>query len=178
MLGRAQDASAASFSPVSEEEGARQGADSRRAALYAAGVLLAGLAAVVAVVALSGGEGGGNASAADPACLEAWNSDETAVGFGQHQFGGHGYERVQVLRVDGSGTPTEGEDGMCGVVFAATELDPEPGARAQVLLDGSWTGFESLRGVNDRAIGQLQSDAVAGTNATLTSDGRLIAQEG
>jgi hypothetical protein len=164
---------------VSEGEGARHGADSRRAALYAAGVLLAGLAAVVVVVVLSGGGGGGDARrAADPACLEAWNSDETAVGFGQHQFGGHGYERVQVLRVDGSGTPTEAEDGMCGVVFAATELDPEPGARAQVLLDGSWTGFESLRGVNDRAIGQLQSDAVAGTNATLTSDGRLIAQEG
>jgi hypothetical protein len=164
---------------VSEGEGARHGADSRRAALYAAGVLLAGLAAVVVVVVLSGGGGGGDARrAADPACLEAWNSDEMAVGFGQHQFGGHGYERVQVLRVDGSGTPTEAEDGMCGVVFAATELDPEPGARAQVLLDGSWTGFESLRGVNDRAIGQLQSDAVAGTNATLTSDGRLIAQEG
>lgn len=163
---------------MSEAEGAPPGSESRRAALYAAAIMLAGLSIVVVVVVVSSSESGGDASAADPACLEAWNSDETAVGFGQHQFGGHGYERVQVLRVDGSGTPTEAEDGMCGVVFAATELDPEPGARAQVLLDGSWTGFESLGGVNDRAIGQLQSDAVAGTNATLTSDGRLIAQEG
>lgn len=161
---------------VSEPEGGAQGTDSRRAALYAAGVLLFGLAVVVVVVVLSGADGG-DPGAPDPACLEAWNSDETAVAFGQHQFGGHGYERVQVLRVDGSGAPTEAEDGMCGVVFAATELDPEPGARAQVLLDGSWTGFESLEGVTDRAIGRLQSDAVAGTNASLTSEGRLVARE-
>jgi hypothetical protein len=163
---------------MSEGESAPQAPDSRRPALYVAGVLLAGLATAVAIVLISSSDGSGEAAAADPACIEDWNNDQTAVGFGQHQFGGHGYERVQVLRVDGSGTLTEGEDGMCGVVFAATELDPEPGARAQVLLDGSWTGFESLRGVNDRAIGQLQSDAVAGTNATLTSDGRLIAQQG
>jgi hypothetical protein len=129
-------------------------------------------------VVISGSEGGGNGGAADPACIEAWNSDETAVGFGQHQFGGHGYERVQVLRVDATGVPTEAEDGLCAVVFAATELDPEPGARAQVLLDGSWTGFESLEGVNDRAIGQLQSDAVAGTNASLSSEGVLGAESG
>jgi hypothetical protein len=152
--------------------------DSWRAAIYAAAVLLAGLAVVVAVVVLSASDGGGDGGAADPACIEAWNSDETAVGFGQHQFGGHGYERVQVLRVDGGGAPSDAEDALCAVVFAATELDPEPGARAQVLLDGSWTGFESLGGVNDRAIGQLQSDAVAGTNARLTSEGELVAQPG
>ncbi len=150
--------------------------DSRRAAIYAAGVLLAGLAVVVVVVVLAGSDGGGEGGAADPACIEAWNSDETAVGFGQHQFGGHGYERVQILRVDAAGVPSDAEDALCAVVFAATELDPEPGARAQVLLDGSWTGFESLGSVNDRAIGQLQSDAVAGTNASLTSEGELVPQ--
>jgi hypothetical protein len=163
---------------MSEGESQPPASDSRRAAVYAAGILLAGLAVVVAVVILSGSDSGGEGGAADSACVEAWNSDETALGFGQHQFGGHGYERVQVLRVDRSGAPTEAEDGLCGVVFAATELDPEPGARAQVLLEGSWTGFESLRAVNDRAVGQLQSDAVAGTNASLTSDGRLVPQGG
>jgi hypothetical protein len=162
---------------MGEAEGSPRESDSRRAALYAAGVLLAGLAVAVAVVLVSrsGGDTGG--SAADPACIEAWNADQTAVSFGQHQFGGHGYERVQILRVDRSGTPTESEDGLCAVVVAATELDPEPGARAQVLLQGSWTGFESLEDVNDRAIGQLQSDAVAGTNATLSAEGTLAARE-
>lgn len=163
---------------MGDDVSAQRAPDSRRAALYAAGVLLAGLAVVVVVVLLSGSDGAGEGGAADPACIEAWNSDGTAVGFGEHQFGGHGYERVQVLRVDPSGTPSEAEDALCAVVFAATELDPEPGARAQVLLDGSWTGFESLGGVNDQAIGQLQSDAVAGTNASLTSEGRLVARGG
>jgi hypothetical protein len=163
---------------MSDEVGPPRAPDSRRATIYAAGVLLAGLAVVVVVVVLSGSDGGAEGGAADPACIEAWNGDETAVGFGQHQFGGHGYERVQVLRVDASGAPSDAEDSLCAVVFAATELDPEPGARAQVLLEGSWTGFESLGGVNDRAIGQLQSDAVAGTNARLTSEGELVAQSG
>lgn len=153
--------------------------DSRRAAIYAAGVLLAGLVVVVVVVVVLGGsDGGAESGAADPACIEDWNSDETAVGFGQHQFGGHGYERVQVLRVDAQGEPSDAEDALCAVVFAAAELDPEPGARAQVLLNGSWTGFETLGGVNDRAIGQLQSDAVAGTNASLSSEGELAPRSG
>ena len=161
---------------MKEGDSATRAPDSRRAAIYAAGVFLAGLAVVVVVVVVSGSDGG-EAGAADPACIEAWNSDETAVSFGQHQFGGHGYERVEVLRVDEQGTPSDAESGLCAVVFAAGELDPEPGARAQVLLDGSWTGFESLGAIDDRTIGQLQSDAVAGTNASLTSEGELVAQD-
>jgi hypothetical protein len=162
---------------MNEGAGQPRAPDSRRAAIYAAGVLLAGLAVVIVVVLLAGSDDGREAGAADPACIEAWNSDETAVAFGEHQFGGHGYERVEVLRVDARGAPSDAEDAMCAVVFAAGELDPEPGARAQVLLDGTWTGFESLGGVDDRAIGQLQSDAVAGTNARLTAEGSLVAQE-
>lgn len=158
---------------MSEEVGPQRESDSRRAAIYAAAILLAGLAVAVAVVIVSGSDSS-EAGAADSACIEAWNSDKTAVAFGQHQFGGHGYERVQVLRVDARGTPSDAEGALCAVVFAAGELDPEPGARAQVLLDGSWTGFESLGGVDDRAIGQLQSDAVAGTNARLTAEGALV----
>jgi hypothetical protein len=161
---------------MAEAGSSPRSSDSRRAALYAAGVLAGGLAVAVLVVIVSGSSGDGGGGAADPACVEAWNADQTQVAFGQHQFGGHGYERVQVLRVDRDGAPTETEDGLCAVVFAATELDPEPGARAQVLLEGTWTGLESLGDNNDRAIGQLQSDAVAGTNAELTSDGMLIAQ--
>jgi hypothetical protein len=163
---------------MGDAESPPQGSDSRRAALYAAGILLTGLAVAIVVVILSGSGSDAGGDGADPACVEAWNADETAVRFGQHQFGGHGYERVQVLRVDRSGAPTEEANGLCAVVFAATELDPEPGARAQVLLDGSWTGFESLGSVNDRAIGQLQSDAVAGTNASLSAEGSLVAAGG
>jgi hypothetical protein len=162
---------------MSEETAPQREPDSRRAAVYAAGILLAGLAVAVVIVLVSGSGSGGEAGAADPACIEAWNSDQTAVGFGQHQFGGHGYERVEVLRVDGQGAPSDAEGALCAVVFAAGELDPEPGARAQVQLDGSWTGFESLGGVDERTIGQLQSDAVAGTNARLTPEGELVAQE-
>jgi hypothetical protein len=152
--------------------------DPRRARLYVAAVLTAGLAVAVLVVVLAGGGGASEGGDADARCLEAWNADQTAVGYGQHQFNGHGYDRVQVLRVDDSGAPTEDDDGLCAVVFAAGQLDPEPGARAQVLLKGTWTGLEALSGTNNRTIGELQSDAVAEANASLTTDGRLVSGAG
>jgi hypothetical protein len=152
------------------------GSDPRRARVYVAAILAAGLAVAVAVVLLTGREASG-APEADPECVEAWNDDTAATAYGQHQFDGHGYELVQVLRVTDAGAPTDSDDGLCAVVFAATELDPEPGARAQVLLEGRWTGFEELTGVGDRDIGELQSDALAGTNASLTTSGTLVARE-
>ena len=141
-------------------------------------VLTAGLAVAVLVVVLAGGGGASEGGDADARCLDAWNGDQTAVGYGVHQFNGHGYDRVQVLRVDDTGAPTESEDGLCAVVFAAGQLDPEPGARAQVQLDGAWTGFEELSNADNRTIGELQSDAVAEANASLTTDGRLVSGAG
>jgi hypothetical protein len=149
-----------------------------RSRLIVAIVLTVGLAAAVLVVILAGGGGGSEAEAADSECVEAWNDDESMVAFGLHQFNGHGYERVEVLRVTQQGEPTESADGLCAVVFAAQNLDPEPGARAQVLVDGKWTGIESLGNVDEREIAQLQSEAFAQVNASVAADGRLAPNDG
>ena len=42
-------------------------------------------------------------------------------------------------------------------------------------VDGKWSGIESLGNVDDREIAQLQSDAIGQVNASLTTDGRLVA---
>jgi hypothetical protein len=149
------------------------GSDPQRTRLYVAGVLLAGLAIAVVVVVIAGGGGETEVTDADPQCIEDWNGDQTMVSFGQHQFNGHGYERVQVLRVTDAGEPTDSGEGLCAVVFAARALDPEPGARGQVLIDGKWTGFEALDDVDEEEIAQLQSEAFAAANATLTTAGTL-----
>jgi len=145
-----------------------------RTRLFVAAVLTVGLVVAVLVVVLAGAGGDGtDVAEADPECIQGWNDDEAMVAFGLHQFNGHGYERVEVLRVTPDAEPTEGEGGLCAVVFAARNLDPEPGARAQVLLDDKWTGVESLGNVDDREIAQLQSDAFSRVNASLSTDGRL-----
>ena len=161
-----------------EAKGTEAEPASRRSRLVVAIVLGAGLVAGILIAVLAGG-GGGDAATADAACIEDWNADETMVAFGQHQFSGHGYERVQVLRVTDAGVPIDSESGMCAVVFAARALDPEPGARAQVLLDGRWTGFESLTDPpGDDEIAALQADAFSQVNASLTTEGRLTATSG
>jgi hypothetical protein len=153
--------------PVDEATG-----QNRTRALVAA-ILAGGLLIAILIVVLAGSSGGDTAEAADAECIDAWNDDEAMIGFGQHQFNGHGYERVEVLRVTEEGEPTDSADGLCAVVFAARALDPEPGARAQVLVDDKWAGLESLGNVDEREIAKLQSDAFADVNASLTTDGRL-----
>jgi hypothetical protein len=155
------------FRPVDE------GAQQNRSRLIVAAVLGVGLLAAVLVVVLTGGGDESKAEAADTECVDDWNSDESMLAFGLHQFQGHGYERVEVLRLTQEAKPTTSEDGICAVVFAARNLDPEPGARAQVLLDGKWTGIENLGNVDDQEIAQLQADAFARVNASLTTDGRI-----
>ncbi|HEX6115674.1 MAG TPA: hypothetical protein VFY99_01150 [Solirubrobacterales bacterium] len=157
------------------EPSERAGQDRPR--LIVAAVLAVGLVAAVLVVVLAGGGGESDAEAADTECVDAWNDDEAMLAFGLHQFSGHGYERVEVLRVTEDGKPTSAESGTCAVVFAARALDPEPGARAQVLVDGKWTGIESLGNVDDREIAKLQAEAFARVNASLTTDGRIAPSE-
>lgn len=148
--------------------------DENRTRLFVAIVLAVGLVVAVGVVVLAGAGGdGSDPVAADPDCVDSWNDDEAMVAFGLHQFNGHGYERVEVLRVTNDGAPTEGDGGLCAVVFAARALDPEPGARAQVLVDDKWTGLESLGNVDEQEIAKLQADAFSGVNASLTTEGRL-----
>ncbi len=93
--------------------------------------------------------------------------------FGQHQATAHRYSAIQVLRLGDDGGPVEGgEDGNCAVVFAATTLDPEPGAAAQILLK-KWEPLSGVPGVKSERLGQLQSEALQAANATLNSDGTL-----
>jgi hypothetical protein len=151
--------------------------EQNRTRLLVAIVLTAGLAIAVLVVVLAGAGGSEtDAAEADPECIDDWNDDEAMVAYGLHQFNGHGYERVEVLRVTPDAKPTTGEGGICAVVFAAQNLDPEPGARAQILQDGRWTGIESLGNVDDQEIAQLQADAFSRVNASLAGDGTLSAR--
>jgi hypothetical protein len=146
-----------------------------RARLYFTGILAAGLLAAVVIVVLTSSGGGADPIAADQECIQAWNGDSAQVAFGQHQFNGHGYSRVEILRVgpDG-GELAEGEEGLCAVVFAAEALDPEPGAAAQVLRDGEWTALASLPEATPTRLAELQSAAVGGANASLEGEGTLI----
>jgi hypothetical protein len=158
---------------MDEAPGTTEGPPENRSRLIVAIVLGFGLVAAVLVVVLAGGGDESKAEAADSECVDDWNGDESMVAFGLHQFNGHGYERVEVLRVTQEAKPTDSEDGICAVVFAARNLDPEPGARAQVLVDDQWTGIENLGNVDDQEIAQLQADAFSRVNASLTTDGRL-----
>lgn len=156
-----------------------EGGEPNRTRIFVAAVLGAGLIVAVLVVVLAGAGGGEDGgTAADAECVERWNEDEAMVAFGLHQFNGHGYERVEVLRVTGDGEPTDSENGICAVVFAARALDPEPGARAQVLVDDKWTGLESLGNVDEEEIAKLQADAFAGVNASISAEGSLVPSDG
>jgi len=151
---------------------------SNSARLIVAIVLGVGLAAAVLVVVLGGSGGGDDSKAgADEACIDDWNSDEEQVAFGLHQFQGHGYSAVQVTRVAEDGELTDDEDETCAVIFAKDPLQPEqePGAGARVQLEEGWSGFESLGPVTSEEITQLQGEAVTNENATLTTEGRLVA---
>ena len=142
--------------------------------LYFAAVLAVGLVAAIAVVLVAAsGDDRPAAVAADPECIRAWNRAPDAISKGRHQSVAHGYVSVQILRVDNEGQPVGGEGGRCAAVFAARALDPEPGAAAQVLNHGSWGSLAADEQVGSEQLGRLQSDAVAGANATLGQDGLI-----
>jgi len=139
-----------------------------------AGALAIGLAGLVLIVLLAGQGNGGSAEAADARCLRDWNSDPDAVGFGAHLYGGHGYERVQVMRLAKDGGPLDGtERGLCVVAFAAGALDPEPEAAAQIFNGRSWNPVSALPQGTPERLGALQREAFAAANAALQVDGRL-----
>ena len=115
----------------------------------AAALLLAGLT-VVLVLARSSGSDDGGAGVAPSDCLQAWNSDRQAI----------------------ASLSADAEAGECAVVFAANELDPEPVAAGEIHGDGGWVPLNGLLEPTDLA--ELQSAAVGGANATLTSGGELI----
>jgi hypothetical protein len=147
-----------------------------RARLVLAGVLAVALVGAVLLVPLlvsGGGKQAAGAAPADPRCIEAWNSDHITQLLGTHLAIAHLYTRVEVVRLDDSGGPAASGTGNCAVVFASPRLDPEPGAAAQILLEGKWTPVSGLPGVDSQQLGTLQSEALSRANATLDTHGRL-----
>jgi hypothetical protein len=144
-----------------------------RVRLLFAGALAVGLVGVALIVLLA--SDGNAVEAADARCLREWNSDQDAVGFGVHLYGGHGYDRVQVTRLAPDGGPLgSNERGFCVVVFAAGALDPELDAAAQFFDGRSWAPVSALELGTPERLGALQREALAGANAALQADGRLV----
>ena len=145
-----------------------------RVRLLLAGAFAIGLVGVVLIVVLASNGNGAPVEAADARCLRKWNSDQEAVGFGVHLYGGHGYDRVQVTRLAEDGGPLgANERGLCVVAFAALVLDSEPEAAAQFFDGRSWVPVSSLPQGTPERLGALQIEAAASANAALQVDGRL-----
>ena len=145
-----------------------------RPRLVFAAVATAVLAAVVTAVAVSGSSDDA-APSADTECVTAWNGDPVALGDGAHAYSGHGYRDVLVSRVDTDGALSDGADGRCAVVFAAPQVDQEPGFGVRVLDGGEWVGLAFADRVEFDDIAAMQREATATANALLLPDGRLAA---
>jgi len=161
----------------STEPGAERARDPRLAIVLAATIVLV---AIVAVVVLSGGGSDGEASVAAPAqCIKAWNADRDAIAYGQHNYGSHGYERVQVTRLnEDAEEPAAGEEGLCVAIFGALELDTEPVAAGQIREGGVWEPISLRPGVELTRVAELQAIAAGQPNSSLTGEGRLVANSG
>lgn len=155
------------MAPAEPEAGAR-------ARLIFAGVLACGLVSAILVVALARG-GDPPPDPADPACVAAWNDDPQAVALGRHQFGVHRYQRVQVVRLGPSGNPDASGD--CGVVFAASSLDAELTAAAQIEDGARWRALSVQPGISPERLEELQRDAAGLANAEVGPDGKLEADD-
>ena len=131
----------------------------------AGAVLLLAAGILVAVVLRDSEE----ASAAPAECIEAWNGDRAAVSLGRHQYDDHGYNRVEIARLDLDSLATG--EGQCAVIFPARLLDPEPIAAAMVLQGDRWVPVAGLRGVTLTELGELQAAALDAANGTLAREG-------
>jgi hypothetical protein len=149
------------------------GTGSPRRTAIAVGAALVLALVVGGVVAL--GDGSGEAPSAPVECVEAWNADQEAIAYGIHNFGGHGYTEALVTRMTVAAEPAEGERGLCVVTFPALTLDREPVAAGQILRDDRWTPISQLDGVELTRLAELQAEAAAGSNATLSREGVLAA---
>lgn len=152
-------------------------ADNRARLLIVAGAVAALAILIVVVVAAGGGSEPEREFAAAPReCLDRWNQDLAQTNFGRHQAISHGYTRVQVAYSSADGSEVGAEPipgGGCAVVFAATRLDPEPGAAAQISLRSRWEPLSNY--ADPTRLAQLQSQALGAANAELGADGMLAA---
>jgi hypothetical protein len=160
---------------VSEDGGqAETQASSQRARLgfaLAAALVLGGLITVFLVVTGRSER----TSAAPRRCLQAWNSDKYARGFGAHDAGAHSYVDVEVGYMPKEGSATVSADshaGTCAVVFAATQLDPEVEYVGQQLVEGEWLPLSGV--LEPSALEALQRAALDRANASVTPEGTLV----
>ena len=149
------------------------GQSSRGRALIAIGALAA-LGILIAVVLLATSESEHELAAAPQECLDRWNNDEQAVATGVHNAVSHGYTRVQVAYSSADAKKLSEEripGGGCAIVFAASQLDPEPIAAAKIYLEGAWVPLSTV--ADPARLSELQSEAVSAASAALTQDGRV-----
>jgi hypothetical protein len=144
-----------------------------RRVLIAGGAALA-LTLVVGGVLLAGG-GSGEAAPAPEECIESWNADRSAIAYGVHNFGTHGYTDARVGRLPATAEPA-GDDGLCAVTFPSLTLDQEPIAAGQVLRGDRWLPISTLDGVELTRVAELQAEAAASSNAVLSPEGKLSAE--
>lgn len=137
-----------------------------------AGAVLLLIAGILVAVVLRDSE---ETSSAPEECVEAWNEDRLAVSLGRHQYSDHGYNRVEITRLDPVSLATG--EGDCTVIFPARLLDPEPIAAALVLRNDRWIPVAELRGVTLPDLGELQAEALDATNGTLVREGVIEADE-
>ena len=70
--------------------------------------------------------------------------------------------------------PAAGEDGVCAVIFGALQLDTEPVAAGEVLVDRIWRPLALQQGVDINRVAELQTIAYGESNASLNTEGRLV----
>lgn len=168
------------------EESAATGQPGRGRIAFAVGAALV-LAALVGVVVATGSSGDNEVT---NECIMAWNEDPIAsaspdIG-GVHAYEappiGHGYREALATRVDADGNvlettggeaPMDEPDARCAVVFAAPELDFEPGFGVFVFDEGRWGSLTNVDGLPLDQIEAMQADAITTANATLLADGTL-----
>jgi hypothetical protein len=144
----------------------------RLAIALVAGVALAAIIVVVAIA--SGGDDDQAVAAAPTRCVEAWNSDEAARGYGRHNFNFHLYTGALVTFLSSDGLEVGGESGgLCAVIFPSEALDPEPVAAGQVLRKRIWVPISELEGIELTRVAELQALAAEAPNTTLDTGGSL-----
>jgi hypothetical protein len=162
--------------PPSEPPAAPETGSRLRLAFAVAAAAALGAVVMLVLVAGSGSGDSADGAPAPAQCVRAWNQDPSTVAFGVHNATAHGYSQVQVTRLAEDGSALAGTDaGKCAVVFAATSLDPELGAAAQIRINGGWAPLTAT-GVDTARLAQLQSDAVEQANADLQPDGTIVAR--
>lgn len=162
--------------PSSDQADVPQAGSRLRLAFAVAAAAALGAVVMLVVVAGSGSGDSADVVAAPAQCVRSWNHDPNTVAFGVHNATAHGYSQVQVTRLADDGSALADSDaGKCAVIFAATSLDPELGAAAQIVINGGWAPLTAT-GVDTTRLAQLQSDAVEQANADLQPDGTIVAR--